>query len=70
MLDTPADELIVEIQRVDHESRVGLGIESDNIPAEVARLEKVGAKVVRRLRRWVGYGGAHRSTFLRRIGAA
>jgi predicted enzyme related to lactoylglutathione lyase len=53
MLDTPVDELIVEIQRVDHESRVHIDIETDNIPAEVTRLEKVGAKVVRRLRRWV-----------------
>ena len=53
MLETPADELIVEIQRVDHESRVHIDIETDDIPAEVARLTKVGAKVVSRLRRWV-----------------
>jgi len=53
MLETPADELIVEIQRVDHESRVHIDIETDDIPAEVARLEKAGAKVVARLRRWV-----------------
>jgi hypothetical protein len=52
MLETPPDEPIVEIQRVDHESRV-LDIETDHIPAEVARLEKLGAKVVSRLRRWV-----------------
>ena len=54
MLEMVADnELIVEIQRVDHESRVHLDIETDDIPAEVARLEKLGAKVVSRLRRWV-----------------
>jgi Glyoxalase-like domain len=53
MLETPPDEPIVEIQRVDHESRVHLDIESDDIPAEVARLEKLGAKVVDRLERWV-----------------
>ncbi len=53
MLETQDDEPIVELQRVDHESRVHLDIESDDIPAEVARLEKLGAAVVRRLERWV-----------------
>jgi predicted enzyme related to lactoylglutathione lyase len=52
MLETPADEPIVQIQRVDHESRVHLDIETDDIPAEVARLEKLGAKVVNQLERW------------------
>lgn len=53
MLETPPDEPIVQIQRVDHESRVHLDIESDDILAEVARLGKLGAKVVNRLDRWV-----------------
>ena len=53
VLKTPPDEPIVEIQRVDHESRVHIDIETDDIPAEVARLEKLGAKVVDRLDRWV-----------------
>jgi catechol 2,3-dioxygenase-like lactoylglutathione lyase family enzyme len=53
MLETPQDELIVEIQRVDHESRVHLDIETDDIGAEVARLEQLGATVVHRLERWV-----------------
>ena len=53
MLDTPDDEPIVQIQRVAHESRVHLDIETDNIPAEVARLEALGAHVVDRLERWV-----------------
>jgi predicted enzyme related to lactoylglutathione lyase len=53
MLDTLPDEPIVQIQRVDHESRVHIDIETDDIPAEVARLEKLGAKVVERLERWV-----------------
>lgn len=53
MLATPPDEPIVQIQRVSHESRVHLDIESDDIPAEVARLEKLGATVVERLERWV-----------------
>jgi catechol 2,3-dioxygenase-like lactoylglutathione lyase family enzyme len=53
MLETPPGEPIVEIQSVDHESRVHIDIETDDIPAEVARLEKLGAKVVERLERWV-----------------
>jgi hypothetical protein len=53
MLETQDDEPIVELQRVDHESRVHIDIESDDIPAEVARLEKLGAAVVGRLERWV-----------------
>lgn len=53
MLETPPDEPIVQIQRVDHESRVHIDIETDDIPAEVARLETLGAKVVDRLERWV-----------------
>ncbi len=53
MLETPPDEPIVQIQRVNHESRVHIDIETDDIPAEVARLEKPGAQVVDRLERWV-----------------
>jgi len=53
MLETPPDEPIVQIQRVEHESRVHIDIETDNIPAEVTRLAKLGAKVVERLERWV-----------------
>ena len=52
MLETPPDECLVEIQRVDHESRVHIDIETDDIPAEVARLEALGARVVSRLERW------------------
>src|SRR5262245_38725139 len=53
MLAAQPDEPIVQIQRVAHESRVHLDIESDDIPAEVARLEKLGAIVDKRLERWV-----------------
>ncbi len=53
MLETPPDEPIVQIQRVSHESRAHLDIETDDIPAEVARLEALGAKVADRLERWV-----------------
>ena len=53
MLETPPDEPIVQIQRVVHESRVHIDIETDDIPLEVARLQELGAKVVDRLERWV-----------------
>jgi hypothetical protein len=53
MLETPPGEPLVQIQKVSHESRVHLDIETDDIPAEVARLEKLGATVVDRLERWV-----------------
>ncbi len=53
MLETPPDEAMVQIQKISHESRVHIDIETDDIPAEVARLEKLGASVVDRLERWV-----------------
>ena len=37
MLEAPQTELSVQIQRVDHQSRVHLDIETDDIAAEVAR---------------------------------
>jgi hypothetical protein len=43
-LDAGARDLHVEVQRVEHESRVHLDIETDDVPAEVARLEHLGAK--------------------------
>jgi len=53
MLETPPGEISVQIQRVDHESRIHLDIETDDIPAEVARLEALGASVMKELERWV-----------------
>jgi predicted enzyme related to lactoylglutathione lyase len=53
MLETPESEISVQIQRVDHESRVHIDIETDDIPAEVARLEKLGATVDTKMERWV-----------------
>ncbi|HKP25613.1 MAG TPA: VOC family protein [Dongiaceae bacterium] len=43
----------IEVQQVDHPSRVHLDIESNDIPAEVKRLEALGAKVVNRVQTWV-----------------
>ncbi len=53
MLETPLGEISVQIQRVDHESRMHLDIETDDIAAEVARLEKLGATIDKRMERWV-----------------
>jgi predicted enzyme related to lactoylglutathione lyase len=47
------DEPIVELQKVEHESRVHLDIETDDIEAEVRRLEALGAKRVAAIRTWV-----------------
>ena len=43
----------VEVQAVEHPSRVHLDIESDDIPAEVARLEALGARKVAEIKTWV-----------------
>ncbi len=48
----PAERLHVEVQTVEHESRVHLDIESDDIEAEVCRLESLGAKRVTQIRTW------------------
>lgn len=43
VLETARDELRVLLQRVDHASRVHLDIETDDLEAEAARLEALGA---------------------------
>ncbi|MBT2117295.1 VOC family protein [Dyella sp. LX-66] len=43
-LATLADEPIILLQRVAHESRVHLDIETDDLEAEATRLEQLGAK--------------------------
>jgi hypothetical protein len=52
-LVTPAGDVQVIIQRVHHEARVHLDIETDSIDSEVTRLERVGATVVSRNEGWV-----------------
>jgi predicted enzyme related to lactoylglutathione lyase len=52
-LVTPEGIPTIQLQKVDHDSRVHLDIETDDIAAEVARLEKLGAKRVQDLPRWV-----------------
>ena len=49
--DTPGD-LHIEVQKVDHPSRVHLDIEADDIDAEATRLEALGAKRIGFVKRW------------------
>ena len=44
--------LLIEVQAVPHESRVHLDIETDNIEAEVERLQALGAVVIGHVRSW------------------
>ena len=52
VFDTAPNGLDIQVQRVDHPSRVHLDIETDDMEAEVARLEKLGAKRVAKIKSW------------------
>lgn len=52
LFDTPHDQPTVLVQAVAHPSRVHIDIETDDIEAEVARLEQLGAKRVQFVKRW------------------
>jgi predicted enzyme related to lactoylglutathione lyase len=52
-LITGPDDLEIEVQKVDHESRVHLDIETDDIEAEARRLESKGAKRISRVHSWL-----------------
>jgi hypothetical protein len=51
-LETAADEPMVLLQKVEHESRVHLDIETDDVDAEANRLETLGARKVAFVHRW------------------
>jgi hypothetical protein len=51
-LDASARDLAIEVQRVGHESRVHLDIESDDVDAEAARLESLGARRIEKVKTW------------------
>ena len=52
-LDDPERRMVIEVQTVDHDSRVHLDIASDDIEAEVQRLEKLGASRISKVKHWV-----------------
>ena len=47
----PADPGVI-LQRVEHPSRIHIDIETDDIEAEVKRLEALGAIVIDKMERW------------------
>jgi predicted enzyme related to lactoylglutathione lyase len=51
-LDDSRHGLNIEVQKVSHASRVHLDIETDDIEAEVRRLEKLGAKRIQAVHSW------------------
>lgn len=51
-LRMPAGENYVEVQAVTHPSRVHIDIESDDIDAEVERLEALGATKIGMVKKW------------------
>ena len=53
LLQTGPNNLHVELQNVDHQSRVHIDIETDDIDAEVGRLEILGAKRIQAIKGWV-----------------
>jgi hypothetical protein len=52
LLDGTRRDLHIEVQRVQHESRVHIDIETDDIDKEVARLETLGARRVQQTGSW------------------
>ena len=52
LLNTAPEEIHIELQRVGHPSRVHLDIETDDVDAEVSRLESLGATKVQKVRNW------------------
>jgi hypothetical protein len=51
-LEAGPDEPMILIQQVQHEPRIHLDIETDDMEAEVARLEQLGARRVEFVKRW------------------
>jgi predicted enzyme related to lactoylglutathione lyase len=51
-LQSDADEPFMLLQRVEHEARIHLDIETDDLDAEVARLEALGATRISFVKRW------------------
>ena len=51
-LQTGPDDLAIELQKVLHPSRVHIDIETDDVEAEVVRLEKLGARKIEQISNW------------------
>lgn len=51
-ITAPRNDVQIIMQKVDHPSRVHLDIEADDLEAEVARLKRLGAHEIKRVRTW------------------
>jgi predicted enzyme related to lactoylglutathione lyase len=51
-LEKHPSQMYVAVQKVDHPSRVHLDIETDDLDAEAARLEALGATKLKFVKRW------------------
>ena len=51
-LEDRTNQPVVFVQKVDHPSRLHLDIETDDVEAEVARLEALGAKRYKQIETW------------------
>jgi predicted enzyme related to lactoylglutathione lyase len=51
-IEARAEEPMLLLQQVEHPSRVHLDIESDDVEAEVARLEALGARRIAKVQTW------------------
>ena len=51
-LDASERDMHIEVQSVEHESRVHIDIEADDLEAEVARLEALGARTIGKVNTW------------------
>lgn len=53
IIDSDADEPLLLVQQVDHDSRIHLDIEADDLEAEARRLEALGASRIAFIKRWI-----------------
>jgi len=52
-LDSDGDEPLLLVQKVEHDSRIHLDIETDDLEGEARRLEALGAKHIAFIKRWI-----------------
>ena len=53
VLESGVEEPILLVQKVEHDSRIHLDIEADDLEAEARRLEALGARRVAFVKRWI-----------------
>jgi len=52
-LDSDGDEPLLLVQKVEHDNRIHLDIETDDLEGEARRLEALGAKRIAFIKRWI-----------------